>query len=374
MIPINIFTTVLMAGFLHGIILVIALQRVKKANKRANKFLSLMIGLISLALICRLSYEPQILQISMKLGMLPDFILFLFGPLLLLYIKNLLAKSGELTKINWWHFTPAAIHFLYMLGILLMDRERHLEMILSGQFYLPIHIVLILSLTHNVIYWFACLKVLNAYQKESKNDVSYEPQLKYLYTLLSLTGLCLVVWLISESLTIGGFGRPDFKTYGYVWISLTFIIYALGFFAMNQPELFKVSLSTEKYQNSRLSESKIKDEANRLNDIMLAEQLYKNPKLSRQDLEQETNMNAADLSRVINQGFGKNFFDFVNSYRIEEFTRLVHSGEYQNYTLLAIANEAGFNSKTTFNTAFKKLTGKTPKSFLEETTTKAVAN
>lgn len=355
-----------MAGFLHGVILIIALQRVKKANKRANKFLSLMIGLISLALICRLSYEPEILQISMKFGMLPDFILFLFGPLLLLYIKNLLAKDHEHTRINWWHFSPAMIHLIYMTAILLMDRERHLELVLAGKFNMPIHIVLILSLTHNIIYWFASLRLLNAYQRESKNDISFTPQLKYLYTLLSLTGVCLVVWLISESLTVGGFGRPDFETYGYAWISLTFIIYALGFFAMNQPELFKVNFSLEKYQHSRLTSAKIEKEVNRLTQIMLDEQLYKNPRLSRSDIEQKLNMNAVDLSRVINQGFGKNFFDFVNSYRIEEFIRLVRSGAYQNYTLLAIANEAGFNSKTTFNTAFKKLTGKTPKSFFED--------
>ena len=132
---------------------------------------------------------------------------------------------------------------------------------------------------------------------------------------------------------------------------------------MNQPELFKISLEPEKYQGSKLSESKIKEEANRLDELMLTEKLFKNPKLSRQDLEQRFNMNAADLSRVINQGLGKNFFDFVNNYRIREFTRLVRSGEYQNYTLLAIANEAGFNSKTTFNSAFKKQTGKNPKNF-----------
>ena len=220
MIPINIFTTVLMAGFLHGVILVIALQKVKQANKRANKFLSLMISLISLALICRLSYEPEILQISMKLGMLPDFILFLFGPLLLLYMKNLLAEKGEQTQVNWWHFTPAVIHLVYMIGVLLMDGERHLELIMSGQFYLPIHIVLVLSLGHNVVYWVACLGILRRYEKESKQDVSYRPQLKYLYTLLALTGLCLLIWFASETLTIGGLGRPDFKN---LWICMDFI-------------------------------------------------------------------------------------------------------------------------------------------------------
>ena len=174
-----------------------------------------------------------------------------------------------------------------------------------------------------------------------------------------------MVWLVSECLTVVGFDRPDFVTYGYVWISMTFIIYALGFFAVTQPELFKVSMTTEKYQNSRLTKEHVEEQTSRLNKIMKEEDLYKNPKLSRQDLEEKLNMNSVDLSRIINEGFGKNFFDFVNSYRISEFEKLVHSGQFENYTLLAIAKEAGFNSKTTFNAAFKKQTGTTPKLFLE---------
>ena len=134
---------------------------------------------------------------------------------------------------------------------------------------------------------------------------------------------------------------------------------------MSQPELFKISLTQEKYQNSRFSNVQIETEAQRLEDIMVNETLYREPKLTKQDLEIRMGLNSADISRIINEGFKKNFFDFVNSYRITEFIKLVESEKFQNYTLLAIAKEAGFNSKTTFNAAFKKQTGKTPKSYLD---------
>ena len=92
------------------------------------------------------------------------------------------------TQIIWWHFIPAAIHFIWMGLILAIEGERHHEMVISGQFIMPIHFVLITSLTHNIIYWLACLKVVRTYKNEINNDVSYQPQLNYFYHLLTLTG------------------------------------------------------------------------------------------------------------------------------------------------------------------------------------------
>ena len=72
------------------------------------------------------------------------------------------------------------------------------------------------------------------------------------------------------------------------------------------------------------------------------------------------------LSQVINESLGQNFFDFVNAHRVEEAQRLLRDPERSAYTVLAIAEEAGFNSKTAFNTAFKKVTGKTPTEFRQQ--------
>ena len=69
------------------------------------------------------------------------------------------------------------------------------------------------------------------------------------------------------------------------------------------------------------------------------------------------------LSQIINESLKQNFFDFVNGYRVEEAKQLLLDPEKSSFTVLAIAEEAGFNSKTVFNTAFKKGTGKTPSAF-----------
>ena len=102
-----------------------------------------------------------------------------------------------------------------------------------------------------------------------------------------------------------------------------------------------------------------------LTELMGAEKPYLNPKLTLSLLAETSGQNSHQLSRLINEGFGVNFNDFINSYRIEAFKRATREEQYQNHTILAIALMVGFNSKTAFNRSFKKLTGKTPREWMQ---------
>jgi AraC-like DNA-binding protein len=95
------------------------------------------------------------------------------------------------------------------------------------------------------------------------------------------------------------------------------------------------------------------------------EKAYLNPELTLSELATKLNTNTSVLSAVINTGFGKNFNDFVNEYRVEEFKRKAAAPDSKHLTLLAIAFDCGFNSKATFNRAFKKVTDVSPKAFLD---------
>ena len=99
--------------------------------------------------------------------------------------------------------------------------------------------------------------------------------------------------------------------------------------------------------------------------LMEQEKPYLNPRLTLSDLASLLGTNIHQLSKLINEGFDKNFFDFINSYRVREFQRRAVLPEYKNQTLLAIAFSVGFNSKTAFNRSFKKLTKKTPRQYLK---------
>ncbi len=95
------------------------------------------------------------------------------------------------------------------------------------------------------------------------------------------------------------------------------------------------------------------------------EKCYLNPELTLSELATKLDTNTSVLSAVINSGFGKNFNDFVNEYRVEAFKRKAAKPDSKHLTLLAIAFDCGFNSKATFNRAFKKVTDVSPKAFLE---------
>jgi AraC-like DNA-binding protein len=81
------------------------------------------------------------------------------------------------------------------------------------------------------------------------------------------------------------------------------------------------------------------------------------------ELSEFTQIPSYQISQVINEKLNKNFFDFINEYRVEEIKRRMQDEEFENLTLLAIAMDSGFNSKSAFNSAFKKSTGITPTAY-----------
>ncbi len=100
--------------------------------------------------------------------------------------------------------------------------------------------------------------------------------------------------------------------------------------------------------------------------LIQSEKLYQNPELSLTEIAKKLESNSNIISRAINQGFAMNFNDFINNYRIEAVKEMFQKGEHKKSTLLGIAYDCGFNSKATFNRAFKKNTGFTPKEYIEK--------
>ena len=99
--------------------------------------------------------------------------------------------------------------------------------------------------------------------------------------------------------------------------------------------------------------------------LMEDEKAYLNPELNLSDLAKMAKMTRGQLSEVINSGFGKNFNDFVNEYRVKAFKNMLKEDKHKHLSLLGIAQECGFNSKATFNRVFKKLTSYSPTEYLK---------
>lgn len=177
-------------------------------------------------------------------------------------------------------------------------------------------------------------------------------------------------WLSFGLIWSGSFQWIEFETSFRAVASLnTLNIAIIGFFGLKQTTIFtNTSLNSSpaedqpeaKYQKSTLSEGESKSILNKLNTYMTTEKPYLDTQLSLESLAMKLGLGKHDLSQVINEQLGINFFTFVNQYRIEEFKKQIIEPKNEHLTILGVALESGFNSKSSFNGVFKKLEGLTP--------------
>jgi AraC-like DNA-binding protein len=165
-------------------------------------------------------------------------------------------------------------------------------------------------------------------------------------------------------------GRPNSIYMFYQLFECSWIV-IIAFFGLQQqsvyPAIKQVSESeqTDRYVNSSLTEEQLNDFAVRLKNAMVDKELYLETELSLRDLSKTIEVRENNISETFNRHFSQNFFDFVNSYRVQKACELLQQSDMN---VLTIALEVGFNSRSTFNAAFKKHTGETPSQFRKNKT------
>jgi AraC-like DNA-binding protein len=156
-------------------------------------------------------------------------------------------------------------------------------------------------------------------------------------------------------------------------------IYSLAYFSLRQKEIYAFAPTQLRElepiltpaapagaeKQKRLSDSQMIYLKDKLERVMQGDKAFLDNELNLPLLAGKVGVSVHELSHLINEAYGENFYAFVNRYRVEEAKRLLLSEKYAHLTMLGIANQAGFNSKTTFNTAFKKSTGQSPSGFVE---------
>ncbi|QQS35975.1 MAG: AraC family transcriptional regulator [Ignavibacteriales bacterium] len=354
-----------MFGVLQGIILFIAVGRSKKGNVSANRLLSYFILIITLTLFGRYFYTLQPLTLlNAKILFLGDFIIFLLGPLLYFYLLKLFNVQSEFRIHTSVHVVPAFLYLVIIFPFLIADRQTYIN--LSGDYANVFTGIEIFAILQNLFYVMLCNRVLNKHVSESNGYNSIAPQIRFYRLLLLITVTGLIFWSVSIGFRIfDPSGSGDYLGYQLVWISLSCSIITLGYYTLSNPEILTFVSASKKYESKPTGIENIDEVSVKLDNIMRETKPYLNPKLTLTELSEISGINTHLLSRIINEKHNKNFFAYVNSFRIEEFKQILEKEESKNLTLLAIAFEAGFNSKTTFNTAFKKLTNQTPSEYFK---------
>lgn len=307
----------------------------------------------------------------------------LHGPFLYLYLSVLALKKRRLKKQDYFHFGPFVFFVIYLLvsfGFPEYSERIRMDHV-SHNFNPPLlfTIFLILTALSGPLYFFLSARMFKKLDIHIFNNLSYseEVDLDWLRKLVLIFG---VIWSALIVITVihhvFHFFSMMFCTDG-LFLSLSIFIILVGYFGLRQKAIFinynidDQDFVTKTKNNDSglfLSETEKDRYTKKINQYMDAGKPYLNPNLSLPQLASELNIPSHHLSKVINDHFGMNFFEFINQYRIDEVKKKMTDPETANLSLLGIAYECGFNSKSAFNRVFKKITNMTPSEFKKTTT------
>ncbi len=308
-----------------------------------------------------------------------EIVFYTFHPFLLyLYVKSTIGRLPN-KKVIIWNTVIIIISEISALSFFIFPAKERLLFIEGKELlpiiYLPIIIIMILYFLYNIYLSYTVLKdyknnVLQVYSYRENIDLLWLRRLVVLFAAISFLvfPLGFYSYYVLHSLVYADY---------FFFITLVIFIFFLGYWGYQQGQIFNFNYNDENTEVTIIPEPAIievnntvnkqfKKESKLLQEVMKVKKPYLEPTLTIHDLASLIEIPSHQLSKVINKEFSCNFFEFINKYRIEDFKQKAFLPEYQNMTILGIALNCGFNSKSAFNRIFKDITGLTPGDFIKK--------
>lgn len=327
--------------------------------------IEMVLALLQVTVLDNLPYEIPFLVVP-----------FVYGPFLYLYTKSMISEKPEWKWIELFHFLP---FFLFLgLGFLFKNSPGETSLSFSwahpGKWAKVIYEILIISsiTTYSVLVFILLWK----HRKVIREEFSYRSGRITLNWLLFVS----IVIYVSYVLTFLSAGvqmifiRLPFDPKIFSFTGLTLFSFAFSFYGYRQsgiyydgePEVVPIpnGISSVKYAKSGLKREDLIRYVEMMQDLMEKKKLYVNPELTLAEISEQLLIPRHHLTQALNTELGKNFYTYINELRVKMFMDRVVEPKYKDFTFLAIAFDCGFNSKSTFNSVFKKFTGFTPSEYL----------
>ncbi len=350
---------------IQGVLLVLAINTIRNKNKSANSLLSILLVLITIALLGRAStFDPNVFNWQPKLLFVPELILFTYGPIFYLYIHKLLV-----IEIKWkWvmpMFIPLIIQLILYLPYLRMDADTFIFRVIDRELFPYFALTGSAALVANTGYWFLFKKIVSKYSREvtSENQRKY---VRFLRWVLGIKAVYLFIWLSIVVIYLAGrlfdidllFVAENLID--LLWVLFSLIIFALAYYAVKHPEVLR---EKRKYRDHALNQNEASHIQEKLVELLEHDKVYTEQDLTLESLAHKIPTGAHSLSRFINEQYGQSFTELINTHRVKEFIKRAEQEKTPHFLELAL--RVGFNSKPTFNRAFKKITGKTPREYFK---------
>ena len=385
----NFITIILLLASAQGFFLALIIFH-KHGKLYANRFLGFLIFIYSLVLLNLFFSDMGYYEGYPILSLIPIGVPFIIGPLHYLYIKYLTQHSSKFRKYAMLHFIPAVFTVLFFLisyygQVFGQDLFNYRISDNYPFIFIIFNWLLIIQAMTYVVLSLLLIKKYSRYFKDAFSSLE-QIRLDWIRNLTFFVAGGLMIFALENLLFQLGINLSNYFMLSSAVIAV--YVYTLGYTGFVKSDIFEQpdtarsmeqlplvsyqfhqersenkTTTREKYEKSGLSKEKSEELSKRLKTFMKENQPFKESNLSLHQLAEMLDITPHNLSEVINTGLQMNFFDFVNKYRVERVKEDILDSNKKHLTLLSIALDAGFNSKSSFNSIFKKHTGLTPSGF-----------
>lgn len=362
---------VLSMGILSGTLLSIRLWTLNTEPALANRLLAFTMSTITLMVVTAQFVFSPFVSFSFTSVRIAGTITLSYGPLIYLYLQASIRKDFKMNGRQFLHFILPAVFFLVTILHLFFPDTAEQHSFLRKDLVIPwqlrmIGLVILLYITS---YCVLSARSINRHRRFVLEHSSYSDELhsKWLILLFPIF-LLPFLFVIFNFIFLRPFELPLPAIGAAIMLMIlnTLLIFVPQIFAGFPKELRadqEEDLRPPKYQSSSLEEPQKDRLFEQVIRFMAIEKAFLRQDLTLQQLADSLKINSKYLSQVINEKSGKHFMDFVNEYRVNLAKEILHKPTYDHYTIVAIAQEVGFNSRSAFYASFKKFTGQTPSEY-----------
>lgn len=342
-------------AIIQSILILIFLGNNKLEKNKGNYYLRAILAIFIIQIINNILFRLDLDVRYYKFLWITNQLVFLIAPLVYFYILSLLDNKFSHKIEDSFHLLPFILSTICVIIMSLTTKRlgKHPGIIVLGIF----------CLIQNIFYVVIIHRLLRKYGLNFKTFFTYIEDLRLSWARYIMI-IYIAFWFIYFYIFFLGnmLHIIDWCPYYISLFSLcSFILLnAIVYIALKKLDIFK---NPQKYQKSNLKGSVKNESLKKLEKIMEQEKLYLDPSLNLIKLARKISIAPCHLSRIINESFNKSFNSFVNYYRVKESTKYLMKDSSEKMNILEIAYESGFNSKSSFNNAFKKHTGLTPKEY-----------
>jgi len=361
----KIVEVIIYAGAVQGFFLALVLSTAKNGKRKSNRILSALLIILSLSII-HLLFVGGTIGFSYKIK--EPFIL-LIGPLLLLYIQELISPR-RLILTDAFHLIPFFLFFLILLPATIFGAaSAYGEFLLRNEIAMSL-IVWTLVVVQYGYYWWKIVRLINTHRAAVEMEFSNTEgkTLSWMKIFLHVFGVFFFLLLVTLGLAVH---RVEYSVVDTViCIALSCTIFVLGYEGLLQEEIFSnvsemqsnvvMQAETERSAEPRQVSPQDNELVQKLLTYLDEKKPYLNEALTLTELSKQLEMTRNQLSFLINNNLDNTFYTFINKYRVNEVKRLISDPKNKKFTILSLAYEAGFPSKSSFHSIFKNVTSLTP--------------